>query len=54
VYVAGAEDDAHFTPDQAQLLDTALTEAGVPHTVEFYPAKHGFAVRGQPHVRRGR
>jgi carboxymethylenebutenolidase len=44
VYVAGAEDDDHFTPEQAQLLDSALTEAGVRHTVEFYPAKHGFAV----------
>jgi carboxymethylenebutenolidase len=48
VYVAGAEDDDHFTPEQAQLLDTALTEAGVRHTVEFYPAKHGFAVPDNP------
>lgn len=44
VYVAGAQDDAHFTPEQADLLDSALTEAGVRHTVEFYPAQHGFAV----------
>ena len=48
VYVAGAEDDDHFTPDQARLLDTALTEAGVAHSVEFYPAKHGFAVPDNP------
>jgi carboxymethylenebutenolidase len=48
VYVAGAEDDDHFTPEQAQLLDSALTEAGVRHTVEFYPAKHGFAVPDNP------
>jgi carboxymethylenebutenolidase len=48
VYVAGAEDDGSFTPEQARLLDTALTEAGVPHTVEFYPAKHGFAVPDNP------
>jgi carboxymethylenebutenolidase len=48
VYVAGAEDDDHFTPEQAQLLDTALTDAGVRHTVEFYPAKHGFAVPDNP------
>ena len=48
VYVAGAEDDGSFTPEQAQLLDSALTEAGVPHTVEFYPAKHGFAVPDNP------
>ncbi|WP_424186379.1 dienelactone hydrolase family protein [Actinokineospora sp. G85] len=45
VYVAGAEDDDSFTPEQAELLDNALTEAGVEHTVEFYPAQHGFAVR---------
>ena len=44
VYVAGAEDDESFTAEQAQLLDSALTEAGVRHTVEFYPAEHGFAV----------
>jgi carboxymethylenebutenolidase len=44
VYVAGAEDDRHFTPEQAELLDRALAEAGVDHTVEFYPAQHGFAV----------
>ena len=48
VYVAGAEDDGSFTPEQAQLLDSALTEAGVPHVVEFYPAKHGFAVPDNP------
>jgi carboxymethylenebutenolidase len=48
VYVAGAEDDDSFTPEQARLLDTALTEAGVRHTVEFYPAKHGFAVPDNP------
>jgi carboxymethylenebutenolidase len=44
VYVAGAEDDGSFTPEQAQLLESALTEAGVRYTVEVYPAKHGFAV----------
>jgi carboxymethylenebutenolidase len=48
VYVAGAEDDGSFTPEQAKLLDTALTDAGVRHTVEFYPAKHGFAVPDNP------
>ena len=44
VYVAGAQEDKHFTPEQAELLENALTEAGVDHTVEFYPARHGFAV----------
>ncbi|GAA4474283.1 hypothetical protein GCM10023094_09600 [Rhodococcus olei] len=44
VYVAGAQDDASFTPEQAHLLDSALSEAGVHHTLEIYPAHHGFAV----------
>jgi carboxymethylenebutenolidase len=44
VYVAGAREDNSFTAEQAELLDHALTEAGVEHTVEFYPAQHGFAV----------
>jgi carboxymethylenebutenolidase len=30
------------------LLDSALTGAGVEHTVEFYPAHHGFAVPDNP------
>jgi carboxymethylenebutenolidase len=48
VYVAGAQDDGSFTAEQAALLDGALTEAGVDHTVEFYPARHGFAVPDNP------
>jgi carboxymethylenebutenolidase len=48
VYVAGAQDDGSFTADQAQLLEQALTDAGVDHTVEFYPAGHGFAVPDNP------
>jgi carboxymethylenebutenolidase len=44
VYVAGAENDASFTPEQAATLDKALTAAGVEHSIEFYPAAHGFAV----------
>lgn len=44
VYVAGAQEDNSFTKDQADMLDRALTEAGVDHTVEFYDAHHGFAV----------
>jgi carboxymethylenebutenolidase len=48
VYVAGAEDDDAFTADQAGLLDRALSGAGVDHTVEFYPARHGFAVPDNP------
>lgn len=44
VYVGGAENDASFTPEQAQTLDEALTAAGVEHTIEIYAAAHGFAV----------
>ena len=44
VYVAGAVEDGSFTAEQAEMLDRALTSAGVDHTVEFYPARHGFAV----------
>ncbi|MEB3030860.1 dienelactone hydrolase family protein [[Mycobacterium] nativiensis] len=44
VYVAGAKNDSSFTKAHAATLDEALTAAGVPHTVEFYPAEHGFAV----------
>ena len=44
VYIAAAENDGSFTVGQGQILDAALTDAGVEHTVEFYPAAHGFAV----------
>ena len=45
VYVAGAMDDASFPDDQKQRLDRALTEAGVDHVVETYPARHGWVFR---------
>ena len=44
VYVGGAENDASFTPEAAETLDKALTAADVEHTIEWYPAAHGFAV----------
>jgi carboxymethylenebutenolidase len=44
VYAAGAVEDSSFTEDQAELLRKSLAEAGVRHTVEFYPAHHGFSV----------
>lgn len=44
IYVAGAENDASFTSEHAEQLDKALTAAGVEHTIETYPAAHGFAV----------
>jgi carboxymethylenebutenolidase len=48
VYVAGAQDDASFPPEQFERLDEALTAAGVAHTMETYPAAHGFAVPDNP------
>jgi carboxymethylenebutenolidase len=48
VYVAGAENDHGFTAEHAETLDKALTAAGVRHTIEFYPAGHGFAVPDNP------
>ena len=48
VYVAGAKDDDSFTAGQAELLERALTDAAVDHTLEFYPARHGFAVPDNP------
>jgi carboxymethylenebutenolidase len=48
VYVAGAIEDSLFTTEQAGMLDSALAGAGVEHTVEFYPAHHGFAVPDNP------
>jgi len=44
VYVAGAIEDQSFTDEQKDRLEKALTEAGVAHTIETYPAHHGFAV----------
>ena len=44
VYVAGAIEDQSFPDEQKDLLEKALTEAGVAHTIETYPAHHGFAV----------
>ena len=52
VYVGGAENDASFTTEAAETLDKALTAADVEHTIEFYPAGHGFAVPDNAPVRR--
>ena len=45
VYVAGAIEDASFPEEQKELLDKALTEAGVDHEIETYPARHGWVFR---------
>jgi carboxymethylenebutenolidase len=44
LYVGGAENDGSFTDDHAEQLEKALTAAGVRHTIETYPAAHGYAV----------
>ena len=48
VYVAGAVEDASFPDEQKDRLERTLSEAGVDHLVETYPARHGFAVRDLP------
>lgn len=44
VYIGAAENDPSYTPEQSELLDAVLTDAGVEHVIEWYPAAHGFAV----------
>jgi carboxymethylenebutenolidase len=48
IYVAGATDDASFDDKQKVRLEITLTDASVPHQVETYPARHGFAVPDSP------
>lgn len=48
VYVAGAIEDQSFTDEMKARLEDALTKAGVDHTVETYPAKHGWVLSDTP------
>jgi carboxymethylenebutenolidase len=48
VYVAGAIEDQSFPDDMKARLEAALTTAGVDHTIETYPAKHGWVFRDTP------
>jgi carboxymethylenebutenolidase len=48
VYVAGAIEDEHFDDAQKTRLERALTEGGVDHVVETFPAKHGWVPRDMP------
>ena len=48
VYVAGAIEDQSFPDDMKTRLEEALTTAGVDHTIETYPAKHGWVFRDTP------
>jgi carboxymethylenebutenolidase len=48
VYVAGATDDPSFPDDMKARLERALTDAGVDHRIETYPARHGWVLRDTP------
>jgi carboxymethylenebutenolidase len=48
VQVAAATEDQNFTPEQQKRLDEALTAAGVQHTVEMWPARHGWVPGDTP------
>jgi carboxymethylenebutenolidase len=48
VYVAGAIEDASFTDEMKARLEDALSRAGVDHTIETYPARHGWVLRDTP------
>jgi carboxymethylenebutenolidase len=49
IYVGVAEIDQGFTPEQRQLLESALTAAHVNYRLELYPGvRHGFAVTDNP------
>lgn len=48
VYIAGAIEDQSFPDDMKARLDQALTSAGVDHTIETYPARHGWVFRDIP------
>ncbi len=48
VYVGGAIEDDSFPEAMKARLEEALTQAGVEHTIETYPAKHGWVFRDMP------
>jgi carboxymethylenebutenolidase len=48
VYVAGAIEDSSFPDEMKARLEAALTAADVDHTIETYPAKHGWVFRDTP------
>ncbi len=48
VYIGGAIEDPSFPDAMKARLEEALTKAGVDHTIETYPAKHGWVFRDMP------
>lgn len=45
VYIGAAIEDQLFPDDMKARLEAALTQAGVDHQIETYPAKHGWVFR---------
>jgi len=48
VYVAAASEDPSFPDEQVHRLADALSAARVDHTIETYPAKHGWVPSDTP------
>lgn len=49
IYVAGADNDSSYPPEQAERLEKALTDAGVDHILEIYAgAAHGWTMPDFP------
>jgi carboxymethylenebutenolidase len=48
IFVAGAIEDPSFPEDMKKRLEDALSAAGVDHTIETYPARHGFVLPDTP------
>ncbi len=48
VYIAGAIEDPSFPDEMKARLEEALTRANVKHTIETYPARHGWVFRDTP------
>jgi len=48
VFVGGAMEDSSFPDDMKQRLIDAFVAAGVRHTVETFPARHGWVLRDTP------
>jgi carboxymethylenebutenolidase len=48
VYIARATDDNSFPDEMKARLEHALSEAGVDHRIETYPARHGWVFPDMP------
>lgn len=48
VYIAAAENDRSYSPEMAELLEAALSQADVRYKAETYPAAHGWMMPDFP------